>query len=419
MHFSPKKTLKEKQNKFIRTEYMPNRKIKILFLLSRFLDGGIDTVLTEYLCRLSGNDRYEITLAIALQMNELEVFRSRIPGNIKIVHLVKDEWLTKWRRKKITQKIPGYIKLYDELLLNPIRRIITAKGIKQLAIQNDVIIDFDSHFHSFLKDIKKPIVAFYHFSFAAMTQRDPKQMKKLGHKLAHYDRIVTISNAMRQECEVLFPELINKLVVIYNAQDKKRLESFANEKVLDNRINTPFLIAVERLTEDQKDISTIIRSFKILRQRFQRTEKLYIIGKGNSEKALKQLAQEIGVANEVDFLGFQANPYPWINAAQLLVHSAKFEGLPTILIEGLMLNKLIVATDCPTGPKEILNDGKAGVLVPVGNAEVMADAINKLLTDKQLSATIKEGAKQHSYIFSFESTEKIFNNMIEQLLDTK
>jgi glycosyltransferase involved in cell wall biosynthesis len=119
----------------------------------------------------------------------------------------------------------------------------------------------------------------------------------------------------------------------------------------------------------------------------------------------------------VEFLGFQDNPYPWIDKARILIHSAKFEGLPTILIEGLMLNKLIVATDCPTGPKEILNEGKAGILVPVGNAEAMAEALNKLLTDEQLSATIINEVNMHSDTFSFKNTEKKFDNLITELLD--
>ena len=396
---------------------MPKRKIKILFLLSRFLDGGIDTVLTEYLCRLSGNVNYEITLAISIKMDELEVFKNRIPSNVKIVHFVKQQWLTKWRKRKIRQKIPAYIKLHDELLLNPIRRIMIANNIKRLATQNDVIIDFDSHFSSFLKNIKKPKVAFYHFSLAAMAEKNPRYIKKISQELAYYDRIVTISKAMCKECEILCPKLANKLIVIYNGQDRDRLKSFASEKVIDNRINTPFLVAVERLTESQKDVSTILHAFKILHEKYQRTEKLYIIGKGNSEKDLKQLANNIGIANEVEFLGFKANPYPWIDKARLLIHSAKFEGLPTILIEGLMLDKLIVATDCPTGPKEILNEGKAGILIPVGDAEAMAEGINKLLTDEQLSATIMNGVYLHSDTFSFKNTEKQFDNLIKKLLD--
>lgn len=398
---------------------MPQGKVKILFLLSRFLDGGIDTVLTEYLCRLSGNPQYDITLAIALKMNGLEVFRNRIPANIKVIHLVKDEWLTKWRRRKITQKIPQSIKLFDELLLNPIRRAIMTKGIRRLASQSDIIIDFDSHFCSFLKNIKKPKIAFYHFSFAAMAQQNPNRTKRTGHRLAHYDRVVTISKAMQKECETLFPELTDKLVVIYNAQEKNRIEHFAHEEVSDERINAPYLVVVERLTEQQKDISTIIRAFKTLREKYHRTEKLYIIGKGNSEKDLKLLADEIGIADEVEFLGFQNNPYPWINRAKLLVHSAKFEGLPTILIEGLMLDKLIVATDCPTGPREILNDGKAGLLVPVGDPEAMADAINQLLTDPQLSEAIRRNAQLHAGIFTFENTGKQFDYLIRQLLDQR
>ena len=100
----------------------------------------------------------------------------------------------------------------------------------------------------------------------------------------------------------------------------------------------------------------------------------------------------------------------------MLVHSAKFEGLPTILIEGLMLNKLIVASDCPTGPREILNDGKAGVLVPVGDAEAMARAINKVLTEKDYSCQLMDGVHSYSDNFTFERSEQQFDFMVRQLV---
>lgn len=391
-------------------------KVKILFLLSRFLDGGIDTVLVGYLQRLAQNPRYQITLAIAIQMGNLEAFKSRIPENVELVYLVESEWLTKWRRKKIEKKLPVSIKLYDEFFLNPIRRYLIDSRLKQLAENHDLLVDFDAHFHSFVKNIKKPKIVFFHFCFSSILKNDSRKIAKMKKRLICYDKVVVISKAMLEEGYNLFPELTNKLIVIYNAQERKTLSELAQKNPNDERIKKEYILTVERLEESQKDVTAILKAFKLLREKYGRKEKLYIIGKGNSEMDLKQLADEIGIADEVEFLGFQSNPYPWIKESCLLVHNAKFEGLPTILIEGLMLNKLIVASDCPTGPREILNEGKAGVLVPVGDAEAMARAINKVLTEKDYSCQLKDGVHSYSDNFTFERTEQQFDFMVRQLV---
>jgi glycosyltransferase involved in cell wall biosynthesis len=90
------------------------------------------------------------------------------------------------------------------------------------------------------------------------------------------------------------------------------------------------------------------------------------------------------------------------------------EGLPTVLIEGLMLGKLMVATDCSTGPKEILDEGKAGLLVPVGDVTTMADAMHRLLTDETLQKNLLDGAALHRRNFTYEETEKRFEKVVRE-----
>jgi glycosyltransferase involved in cell wall biosynthesis len=96
----------------------------------------------------------------------------------------------------------------------------------------------------------------------------------------------------------------------------------------------------------------------------------------------------------------------------MIAHSAKMEGLPTAMIESLILGKLIVATDCPTGPREILDDGKAGLLVPVGDAQAMAEAIHRLLSDETLRQQLHSQAEKHHQVFLFESTLNLFKQLI-------
>lgn len=388
---------------------------RIVFLISRFLDGGIDTVLRGYLLHFAKRPDYRITLAIGTAMGNLEVYRDSLPQEVKVVYFVPDGWLTKWRQKKVVGRLPLYQKVLDEALLAPIRRLMIQRNLRRIARANDVVIDFDSCFYSYLKHIDAFKIAWFHFSFEQSMRMNPRRMRRIGQRFAYYNKVVSISKAMYDEGIRLFPDLTPKLCVIYNAKDRNRMLERAAEPVDNPLISQPFILAVERLEESQKDISNMLRAFQRFKQTYHHPERLYIIGKGNSEAELKELARQLGIADEVVFLGFCANPYPWMRQARLLVHSAKMEGLPTVLIEGLMLDCLIVATDCPTGPHEILDGGRAGMLVPVGEPQAMADAMHRVLSTPELQQQLLTGVRQHRQQFSFETTEVLFDQMISNI----
>ena len=389
-----------------------NGKIKnIVFLMSRFLDGGIDTVLVEYLRYLAKDERYQITLAIATYMDKLEVFRNRIPKNVKVIYFNRMKLLTRVPQKRITKQAGKITKLYGEIM-NPILRRKTQHNIHKLAKTADLFIDFDCCAYSFLKSVHTKKIAFFHFSFAQSMAQNPKRMKRIRKQLEKYDSVITISKAMKDEGCKMFPELKDKLFVIYNAKDQESIRRNAEIPVADERIKEPYFLAVERLEESQKDITTLLKAYAILRKEKGVKEKLYIIGKGNSEEQLRQLAVDLDIDKDVEFLGFISNPYPWIKNSKLLLHSAKFEGLPTVLVEGLLLGKLMVSSDCPTGPKEIFNYGKAGVLVPVGDARAFADATYQLLTDSALQQQILQGVTERAFDFTFPAIDKKISELL-------
>ena len=394
---------------------MEQEKKKILFILSRFLDGGIDMVLVDYLRKLALHPEYEIGFAICTQMDELEVFADAIPQNVKVYHLVEDLRLTQWRKMKITRRLPLHIKLFDEVFLSPIRRHLIGKGLKELSRQYDILVDFDCCQYAYLKHITTKKVAWYHFSFKHTMEHNPRRTKRIGQHLAYYDNVVVISKAMMEEGEELFPWLNGKWKLIYNAKDQQLLEEKASETVDDSRIHQSYILSVERLEESQKDTTTLLHAYKILKEEYHISERLYLLGKGRDKEKLQQLAARLGLQDDVVFLGFSPNPYPWIKHAKLIAHSAKMEGLPTAMIEALILGKLIVATDCPTGPREILDEGKAGLLVPVGDAKAMADAIHQLLIDTQLQQDIARRMSTHQENFLFPSTMKRFEQLVHSL----
>ncbi len=388
---------------------------RILFILSRFLDGGIDMVLVDYLRKLSLCPGYEIGLAISLQLDELEVFANSIPQNIKIYHLVDKTPLTQWRKQKIVKGLPLHLKLYDEIILSPVRRHIISKKLQSLTTDYDVFIDFDCCHYAYLKNISIKKIAWFHFSFKHLMEQNARRTQRIGKHLSFYDKVVVISKAMEKEGKELFPWLRGKWELIYNAKDEELLREKADEPVDDNRIDTPYILSVERLEESQKDTTTLLHAYKTLKEQYGINEKLYLLGKGRDKKKLEQLAIELGIGDDVVFLGFSSNPYPWIKHARLIAHSAKMEGLPTAMIEALVLGKMIVATDCPTGPREILDNGKAGLLVPVGDVQAMADAIYHLLNNASLQQQVLSHAALHKDTFLFKSTLQHFENLIQSV----
>ncbi|HET9493456.1 MAG TPA: glycosyltransferase [Chloroflexia bacterium] len=136
----------------------------------------------------------------------------------------------------------------------------------------------------------------------------------------------------------------------------------------------PVVLAVGRLTE-QKDFPTLIRAFARVRQA--RQARLIILGEGPDREDLQALTAELGLSDDVSLTGFVDNPYAYLARASLFVLSSRWEGLPTVLIEALYCGVPVVATDCPSGPREILAGGKYGTLVPMQDVEALAEAIGK------------------------------------------
>jgi len=138
----------------------------------------------------------------------------------------------------------------------------------------------------------------------------------------------------------------------------------------------PVILAVGRL-EAQKDFTTLIRAFAQVRRT--RPARLLILGEGEERPLLEATAQQLGVQGDVGLPGFVANPYPYMVRSGAFCLSSRWEGLPGVLIEALYCGALLVSTDCPSGPREILAGGRYGLLTPVGDATELAEAIDTAL----------------------------------------
>jgi glycosyltransferase involved in cell wall biosynthesis len=151
---------------------------------------------------------------------------------------------------------------------------------------------------------------------------------------------------------------------------------------LSVRLQRPMVLAVGRM-HDQKGFDVLIRAFA--RHHRQHGGQLVILGDGELRGALEQLAAQLGIAEAVLMPGTDTNPFRWFRRADLFVLSSRYEGLPNVLAQAMALGVRCISTDCPSGPRELLDDGRLGRLVPVDDEVAMAEAMSAALIDAPLA----------------------------------
>ena len=140
----------------------------------------------------------------------------------------------------------------------------------------------------------------------------------------------------------------------------------------------PVILGVGRLTA-QKAFDVLITAFAQVRESQQ--ARLLILGEGEDRPMLEALVKRLGLEQDIALPGFVSNPYSYMAHASLFVLSSRWEGLPTVLVEAMSVGTPVIATDCPSGPREILRDGQYGPLVPVDDPAALARAIQNLLAN--------------------------------------
>ena len=139
----------------------------------------------------------------------------------------------------------------------------------------------------------------------------------------------------------------------------------------------------------RKDFVTLIKAFAEVRR--QRPSRLVILGEGRQRKRLTELTRKLRIEADVFLPGFLTNPFAYMSKANLFILSSNCEGAPVTLMEALAVGVPVVSTDCPSGPREILQDGRFGPLVPVGDANALAQAMLATL-DNPLDAELLKSA---------------------------
>ncbi|MBX9252832.1 glycosyltransferase [Desmonostoc muscorum CCALA 125] len=225
------------------------------------------------------------------------------------------------------------------------------------------------------------------------------------------DAIVGVSTGVAQDLEFQLGLVRGKVSLIYNPVVDNDLLSKAKaplEHCWFEKGNPPVFLAVGRLTE-QKDFLTLIKAFALLRKQIM--ARLLILGEGECRSELEAMINKLKITDDVSLPGFVENPYVYMYNASAFILSSRWEGLPTVLIEAMACGCPVVATDCPSGSKEILAAGKIGTLVPVGDPVAMSSAMLNLLANS-ISVDV---LVQRAMDFSVEQATSKYLSLLEYI----
>ena len=209
-----------------------------------------------------------------------------------------------------------------------------------------------------------------------------------------------------------------KVQCIYNPLNTSEILTNSKNGKLDpffkNKNKTLKIINVGRFTE-QKDQITILKAINLIKDKI--NLRALIIGQGVEKKRLLNYIQKNNLKNKIKIRGFMKNPYGVIKQSDIFILSSKYEGLPNVLLEALVLNKFIISTDCPTGPKEILLRGKGGALFDIGDYKNLSNKIIYYLKKKNQTKKMLLFSKKKLFRFDSKVNLKKYYNLIKPFLN--
>ena len=240
----------------------------------------------------------------------------------------------------------------------------------------------------------------------SVTSKALQRFKSLTYRRA--DAVVGVSEGVSAYVGQTFGVPQKKLRTIYNPVVSEQLLERSREPLSHPWFaegEPPVLLGIGRLRE-QKDFSTLLKAFAQVRKA--RACRLLILGEGAQRKELEAEVAALGLQADVALPGFVENPYAYMRHAAQFVLSSRWEGLPTVLVEAMACGCPVVATDCPSGPAEILEHGRLGPLVEVANPTALAKAMLETLQTPTSSELLGVRAARFSFDNAIAAYTQLF-----------
>lgn len=224
------------------------------------------------------------------------------------------------------------------------------------------------------------------------------------------DKVVMVSKGIEQDFKSIFHINSNKIITIYNPIDVRRVKylSLKDKRHVTSR---PMLVSMGRLVP-QKRFDILIDAFEIVVKTFPDAT-LHIIGTGPLETEILDKIEAKSLNKNVFLEGFKDNPFGMLSVCDLFVLSSDFEGFGNVLVEALALGRNVVSTDCPSGPNEVLEEGKYGFLVPVGAVNKLADTILYALENKKPAELLHKRAMDFDVEIAVSEYQKLIGLLLK------
>lgn len=371
---------------------------KILFVIPTLSGGGSERVMVHLIRNI---DRSKFNPCLVL-FEKKGQYLEDLPSNIQIFELKKGgykygfQWLILFKLRKLIEKQKPDIILsfmwYTNLIALIARSLSKSKCRIAVSERYGLLI---SHEGWLIELLRRQVIRFFY----------PKA-----------NLIIVNAKEMGIQLRKMLNISENKIAVIYNPVDLKKINQLCIKDAhhLWYKEQIPIITAVGRLTL-QKGFTYLLKAVRILLLSEGIQCRLVILGRGPEQERLEKLAVELGINTNVEFFGFQTNPYKYLARSTVFVLSSLYEGFPNVLLEAMALGIPSVATRCPTGPDEIITEGVDGILVPSADEKAIADAIKKLLLDDDLRKRLSEAGKRRIQDFAVEKIVKQYEDAIESV----
>lgn len=361
----------------LETKERPKR---VLIVMNNLACGGAERVGVQILNHLDAN-KYKIKLVL---FENILDFKNELIYSSQITALNKKN---RWDFFKLILRLRKVIKQYrPDVILSLIyyTNFVAVLASLLSGCNPRIIVCEHSYPREYLKRVRKGNIKRW----------------LIKHTYKKADKIISVSNEIEHVMQKDFNIPHEKTKTIYNPISIATINDLHQQKVSHpffKNNQTQVIIGVGRLIKSKRwDI--LLNSFASLRKNNEKL-RLIILGKGELLDELKKLTIRLQIDQWVDFLGFKENPYAWLANADLFVLSSDYEGFPVVILEALACGIPVISTDCQSGPKEIIQDGQNGILIPPQDENALKEAILRLLGDEKLRKKLAEEGKRRAEDF--------------------
>lgn len=336
----------------------PMNKKKVSIFLPGLYGGGAERILLNL---AEGFTAHGVLVDIVLAQNE-GAFTKQIPQKARMVPL-REKNRNSLRTITALPSLVRYLKHEKpDVLLSALHGNLIAVWAKILA------------------RTATKVVLTEHNTFSQENKAMYPRMQRLNAILVRWfyplsDEIIAVSMGVADDLARSVKINRNRIKVIYNPIINDTLFVKASKvpgHPWYSDSHKPIAISIGRLTE-QKDYSTLLDAFRIASS--ETDARLVILGEGEDRNSLTKKIEALGLQDIVSMPGFVDNPYAYLAHSSIFILSSRWEGLPTVLVEAMACGLPVISTDCPSGPREILKNGKYGRLIPVGDIAALSSAI--------------------------------------------